>query len=140
MRDAILVMGAGGFVGRHLLPALVQRGERVVAVTRRAFGVMDGVEVRASQLLEPEDRAPLLGMRVVNACSGESVTLQGLFDAIEQAAGQYLGRVCDGSRTVDAPRVSMDASLARELYGWMPSTPLLEGLRRTWEWLLTTRH
>lgn len=307
MRDTILVIGAGGFVGRHLVPALVKRGERVVAVTRRAVDVMDGVEVRASQLLEPEDWAtllvhcrlvvhvassstpgstaaqplremelnlrptlalleamqkypatpllyvssggtlygrqndqhadeatavspqsyhgagkiaaeyfigawcaqfkgaatilrpsnlygpgqaeragfgviptafgkllrgetihvwgdgsavrdylyiddfiqlclatvgasPLMGMRVVNACSGESVSLQCLFDVIEQATGQYLKRVHDASRAVDAPRVNMDASLARELYGWIPSTPLLEGLHRTWEWLLTTRH
>jgi nucleoside-diphosphate-sugar epimerase len=34
--SVVLVTGAGGFVGRHLCGALLERGERVVAVTRRS--------------------------------------------------------------------------------------------------------
>jgi UDP-glucose 4-epimerase len=85
--------------------------------------------------------APLAtGMRVVNACSGTSVNLHDLFDAVESVTGEHLSRCFESSRIVDALRVNMDASLARKLYGWTPSTSLLEGLRRTWEWFRTTQH
>lgn len=85
------------------------------------------------------DTPPSAGARIVNACSGVSVSLRALFETIESATGRGLERCYDSSRTVDAPRVHMDASLARELYGWKPFTPLHEGLRRTWEWFRTTR-
>lgn len=80
------------------------------------------------------------GARIVNACSGVSVSLNALFAAIESVTGRHLERTYDPSRAVDALRVNMDASLVRELYGWTPQTPLLEGLRRTWEWFSTIRH
>lgn len=85
------------------------------------------------------DAPPSAGARIVNACSGGSVSLKALFKAIESATGRSLERCYDSSRAVDASRVNMDPSLARELYGWTPSTPLHEGLKRTWEWFRTTR-
>lgn len=35
MRDSILILGAGGFIGRHLMQALLNSGHRVIAATRR---------------------------------------------------------------------------------------------------------
>ena len=39
-RRRLLITGATGFIGQHLVPALVERGHRVVAVVRHpvAFG------------------------------------------------------------------------------------------------------
>lgn len=86
------------------------------------------------------DAEPARGARVVNACGGASVSLDALFAEIERVTGRRLLRTYDASRAVDAPRVNMEASLAREAYGWTPDTSLHEGLRRTWEWFGTIRH
>lgn len=83
---------------------------------------------------------PQGGARIVNACSGASVSLNALLSAIESVSGRHLERTYDPSRAVDVMRVNMDASLAHERYAWTPQTPLLEGLGRTWEWFSTIRH
>ena len=85
------------------------------------------------------DAAPVAGARVINACSGASVTLNALFEMIERAAGHPLRRRYDATRAVDMPCVDMRADRARALYGWTPQTNLAEGLARTWTWFSTTQ-
>lgn len=80
------------------------------------------------------------GALVLNAASGVGIKLNDLLIAMEMVAGQKLRRSYDHSRVVDATRVVMDATLANRRYGWLPKTPLHEGLRQTWRWLNTTRH
>jgi UDP-glucose 4-epimerase len=77
------------------------------------------------------------GMRVVNACHGDSVSLNTLFDTIERATGRKLQRRYDPSRSVDAPRVIMDGRYARKTFAWSPSVSLQEGIERTWKWFST---
>lgn len=61
MRDAVLLIGAGGFVGRGLLRALAQRDEPVVAVSRRGFETFaPSVEAHVRTLREVDDFLPLL--------------------------------------------------------------------------------
>lgn len=60
MSDHILVLGAGGFVGRHLVRALARRGERVIAVSRQPVDAIAGVEFIVASLVEPEHFMPLL--------------------------------------------------------------------------------
>lgn len=79
------------------------------------------------------------GFRVFNACCGSSIQLNELFALIEQVTGQVLQRHYDSGRPVDAPSVRMQASRARETYGWVAETGLAEGLERTWEWFKTSR-
>lgn len=59
--DRILVLGAGGFVGQHLVRTLALRGEKIIAVSRRPvdFG-MAGVESVVGEPNEPEQFMPLL--------------------------------------------------------------------------------
>ena len=78
------------------------------------------------------------GARVVNACSGIGISLNELFSAMEAVTGQPLQRSYELGRVLDAMRVTMDPSLAQREYGCEPSTPLHEGLDRTWAWLNST--
>lgn len=88
-------------------------------------------------VLDGERRA---GARILNACSESSVSLNALLDEIEHVTGRALARTYDPSRAVDVPKVAMRATLARQLYGWSPATPLREGLERTWQWFSTSPH
>lgn len=45
--------------------------------------------------------------------------------------------VFDTTKPSGAPRKIMDITLAQERLGYDPHTPLVEGLRRTWEWYLS---
>jgi UDP-glucose 4-epimerase len=80
-----------------------------------------------------------IGFRLVNACSGEGVSLNELFDAIETVTGQTLLRTYETARAVDALRVVMNPALANEEYGCLKATSLHEGLERTWAWLKTIK-
>ncbi|WP_423746211.1 NAD(P)H-binding protein (plasmid) [Haladaptatus sp. SPP-AMP-3] len=64
----VLVAGATGFVGRHLVPALVERGEEVVAMTRNA-----------STYDPPE------GVSVVEADLNDRESLRGIFEGVDVA-------------------------------------------------------
>lgn len=80
------------------------------------------------------------GLRIFNAASGVGVSLNDLFAAMEAVAGHPLKRTYDAGRSVDATHMAMDASLAKQYYGWMPTTSLHEGLKKTWDWFKTTQH
>ncbi len=86
------------------------------------------------------EAAPARGTRVINACSGASISLNELFGEIERVTGRQLQRSYEAARAVDMPRVEMQADRARELYGWTPDVALPEGLERTWQWFETSRH
>ncbi|WP_324663654.1 NAD(P)H-binding protein [Haloarcula sediminis] len=56
----VLVTGASGFVGSHLVPELVDRGHDVVALTREpaSYAAPAGVEVVEGDVLDPELSLP----------------------------------------------------------------------------------
>jgi UDP-glucose 4-epimerase len=83
---------------------------------------------------------PARNARIINACSGVSVSLNDLFGMIERVTGRALQRNYEAARAVDMPRVEMQADRARELYGWVPEVALREGLERTWQWFGTIPH
>ena len=66
-RRRLLITGAGGFVGLHLIPALIARGHQVVAATRRPLAFGPSVEqVLINDLSDGVDWTPLLqGIDVV---------------------------------------------------------------------------
>ena len=86
------------------------------------------------------DAAREPGFRVFNACSGASIDLNGLFALIERVTGGTLHRTYDASRKVDAPSVRMQATRAKQAFGWNAEVDLAEGLERTWRWFSTIPH
>lgn len=61
MRDRILVLGAGGFIGQHLVRALARQGESVIAASRSKIDFdLSNVETVIAELREPKDFAPLV--------------------------------------------------------------------------------
>lgn len=63
-RMEIAVVGATGFVGRHLVAHLVERGHRVIAISRdgrRLAGWSDGVQARAADVTDGDLDAALAG-------------------------------------------------------------------------------
>ncbi len=64
----VLVAGATGFVGSHLLPALVERGHDVVALTRDA-----------------SDYDPPAGVDVLEADLNDRESLEGVFEGVDAA-------------------------------------------------------
>ena len=79
------------------------------------------------------------GVCTFNASSGVGVSLDELFNTMETVSGKPLHRSYYLSRPVDTGRVVMDAGRAQKAYGWSATTPLLEGLRRTWHWFISQR-
>jgi uncharacterized protein YbjT (DUF2867 family) len=71
----ILLVGAGGFIGRHLLDALVLAGHSVVATRRGPDApTLPGVEWRSLDLLRPDAFAWPEGIELVINASGELST------------------------------------------------------------------
>ena len=85
--ERILVTGAGGLIGKHLVPMLRERGHSVVVLSRRATTAgEDGVEVRRGDLSDPASLGEaLLGCTSVIHAAGE------LFDAARMRATNVEG-------------------------------------------------
>lgn len=74
------------------------------------------------------------GTRILNAGTNTGTSLNELLNLIEDVSGSSIRRIQQTKRQVDASRVVIDSSEAHKLLGWSPCTPLVEGLRRTWNW------
>lgn len=90
----IVVTGATGNVGRVLVRALAEAGERVVAVSRRPSGMPEGVTHHQADLAVPESLRPALdgadALFLLVAGAGEHLDPRGILGAAK-AAG--VGRV-----------------------------------------------
>ena len=70
----------------------------------------------------------------VNIASSQAVTIAELFDSVCHAAGKIIAwQPADGPTGVRA-RTS-DNSLAQEVLGWEPYTPLNEGICKLYRWV-----
>jgi GDP-L-fucose synthase len=74
------------------------------------------------------------GAEPVNLGTGAEISIRELAELVAELVG-FDGRVeWDTSMPNGQPRRSLDASRARELFGWEARTPLREGLERTIAW------
>lgn len=130
--------------GFGIIPACLgkmSRGETLTvwgdgSTVRDYLYIEDFVELCQSILNSP--MSP--GTTVLNAASGVGVSLNELFLQLESITGLRLLRTYEAMRVVDTPRVVIDPSLAESLYGWVPTTPLDQGLKNAWQWFNTTQH
>ena len=112
----------------------VLRGEPIEiwgdgSVVRDYIYIADAVEalVKASRFKgEP---------RVFNLGSGRGTSLKELVAEIEKLVGKPVKVNYSAARALDVPVNVLDASAAARHLGWRASTPLAEGLRRTYDWL-----
>lgn len=71
--------------------------------------------------------------RTLNAGSGTGTSLQELADVVVRAVDAPVEMEHSPGRAFDAPSTWLSVDLAREALGWTPTTPLDEGVRRSWE-------
>lgn len=70
----------------------------------------------------------------VNLGSGKGVSVRELIETLHSFIN--FNFEFDLTKPSGAPKKVMDISLARKLIGYNPSTPLLDGLKQTWEWYI----
>lgn len=127
--------------GFGIVPACfgkIRRGETLSVwgdgtTVRDYLYIDDFVELCVEAALQPMPT----GACIYNAGCGIGTSLNDLFDTMEQVVGQRLHRTYDTTRTVDARHIVINASLAKERYGWQAATPLRDGLEKTWAWFNT---
>jgi UDP-glucose 4-epimerase len=73
--------------------------------------------------------------RVFNLGSGKGTTLDELLAVIKKVTGRTVKVTYTGERAIDVPINVLDISRAREEFGFSPKTTLLNGVRKTWQWL-----
>lgn len=73
-----------------------------------------------------------VGASIINACSGESTSLNALLDTIETITGHRLRRSYAPARNIDASIIKMDPGKALALYGWRHETKLSSGIAEAW--------
>jgi nucleoside-diphosphate-sugar epimerase len=147
--DAVYLMPANLYGPRdnfdletsHVIPALVRKmlegGDEVVlwgdgSPTREFLYVDDCVE----GLLAASARYD--GAEPVNLATGVETPIRELAELVAELTG-FEGRIVwDTSMPNGQPRRSLDASRARELFGWEARTPLRDGLERTVAWYRST--
>ncbi len=71
----------------------------------------------------------------LNLGSSELVTINQLVDLVEEAAGTSVRRRHNLSAPVGVRGRNSDNTLIRAQLGWEPSTPLREGIVRTYQWV-----
>ena len=121
----------------HVIPDLIRKmiesSDEIVlwgdgSPTREFLYVDDCVE----GLVLAADR--YVGAEPVNLGAGKEVSIRELADAVAKVTG-FTGRIeWDATKPNGQPRRSVDASRARELFGFEARTPLREGLERTVAW------
>ncbi|MEV6841529.1 NAD-dependent epimerase/dehydratase family protein [Streptomyces sp. NPDC051133] len=128
--------------GREKAPAAVCRkvAEAVLSGNHRIEIWGDGLQTRSfmyigdcldgsQMIMNGDSSAP------VNLGSSELVSINQLVDLVEQIAGIR----CKRDYRLDAPQGvrgrNSDNALIREIYGWEPSIPLVDGLEKTYAWV-----
>jgi nucleoside-diphosphate-sugar epimerase len=74
------------------------------------------------------------GAEPVNLGTGAEISIRDLAELVADVTGFEGTITWDASMPNGQPRRSLDASRARELFGWEARTPLREGLERTVAW------
>lgn len=98
----IIVTGAGGFVGRHLVDMLLARGDEVVGIDTAAKGIPAGATTLAGDITDRDFQEHALadgcdalvhlatvpgGAAEADPAASRRVNIDGMYDLLERAAG-----------------------------------------------------
>ena len=86
------------------------------------------------QVPEGDSLSPVAPWRVVNIGNSDAVQLTDFIAAIEAATGRTATRNLMPMQPGDVPATWADASLLRQLTGYAPQTPVVEGVRAFVDW------
>ncbi len=137
----------------HVIPALIRRFHQaklddlaeVVAwgtgTPKREFLHVDDMAAASVFVMElstdkyQENTQEMLSH--INVGTGEDCSIRELVETVAKVIG-YKGKICfDSTKPDGAPRKLMDVSRLKSL-GWQYSTPLAEGLSKTYQWFLSS--
>jgi len=130
----------------HVIPAMIRKFHDAIednknevvlwgdgSPTRDFLYVSDCAQAFVAALSCPDYNEP------INVGSGEEVPISTIAHVIREVVGYYGAISWDTSRPNGQPRRCLDTSRARAKLKWCSSTPLLEGIRKTYEWFKSTR-
>ena len=95
----------------------------------RSFMYIDDCLDGIGRIMHSDIREP------INLGSSELVSVNQLVDMVEEIAGVKLKRIYDPSAPQGVAGRNSDNTLIRKYLEWEPSTPLREGLARTYAWI-----
>jgi GDP-L-fucose synthase len=125
----------------HVIPALIRK---MVEATDEVVLWGDGSPTREFLYVDDCVDGLLLaaerygGAEPVNLGTGVETSIRGLAETIADLTGFEGELVWDTSMPNGQPRRGLDASRARELFGFEARTPLRDGLARTVDWFRST--
>lgn len=132
----------------HVIPALIKQCVEAVE-TGAAFVPVWGTGSASREYLYVDDAATAIVdaaahydeavPEVVNLGADHEITIRETVETIARLVG-FTGELrWDPTKPDGQPRRRVDASRARELFGWKASTPFEDGLRATIDWYLAHR-
>ena len=118
----------GVFLGRTLL------GERITiwgdgSVARDYLYIGDLVSAFV-RVIESDTKS-----RIYNIAGGQAHSLRDILSMIREVTGDDPPVRFTPARRLDVPISRLDIGRAKSELGWMPTTPLREGIAKTWEWV-----
>lgn len=130
----------------HVIPALMRKAHEAKTASAAKMTVWgSGTPLREFLYVDDlADAAIFLMQRYsgethLNIGTGEEISIGDLAKTIAKAVGYDGELVFDADKPDGAPRKLLDVSRLSEM-GWQSSTPLLEGLRLTYDWYLASEN
>ena len=114
---SVVVTGAAGFIGRHVVRVLLDRGVDVVAVDRRAWPALAGERVLVRDLA---DRGQVTA--TVNLGTGTTHRLDHILAETAKQCGVVARVVVQPAMREDVAATKADTSRCREALGFAPTT------------------
>jgi UDP-glucose 4-epimerase len=132
----------------HLIPLVLQAaaGQRPhVSVFGGDYETPDGTAIRDYIHIEDLGQAHLLALQhlrkggasqFLNLGNGTGYSVLEVVEAARRVTGRDVPVAMEPRREGDPPRLVGDARKAREVLGWQPREPALEGIvRSAWDWM-----
>ena len=73
--------------------------------------------------------------KIFNVGSGKGVTVNDLVGVISEVTGHQLDPIYVNDYGVYIKKIILDITKIEKATGWSPNTDLIEGIKRTWEWI-----